>query len=63
MNKPAGGIGMMKKLLALLLAVCLTAGFLAVPAAAADTAGDAVAMVQALGIMTGDGAGFQFVGI
>ncbi len=48
---------MMKKLLALLLAVCLTAGFLAVPAAAADTAGDAVAMVQALGIMTGDGAG------
>lgn len=45
----------MKKVLSLALALCLLAGILAVPAAAADAdGGDAVAMVQALGIMNGD---------
>ncbi len=45
----------MKKMIALLLSVCLLAGLLALPAAAEDGGTvDAVSMVRALGIMVGD---------
>ena len=47
----------MKRIAALLLAVCLTVGPLCLPAAAAGDTTDAVGLVRALGIMTGDGSG------
>lgn len=47
----------MKKAMALLLSLTLLLGLLAIPAAAQQSGVDAVAMVQALGILQGDASG------